>query len=166
MSDRFAVEDLLAPLAAADGAGPDVRGGGSGGSALYLAIKDARTDARLAERNAIASGDAEIDPLMAGLRGWETVRDGATRLFAETKDLQVAAWLTEAWLRTDGFPGVAAGFALMAGLIERYWDDGLHPQEDEDGVETRVAPLFGLFGNSDVGTLLQPLKLLPLSDHA
>jgi type VI secretion system protein ImpA len=168
MTDRFAIEELLAPVIDPDGsagAGPDVRGGGGSGSALYLAIKDARTEARLAERNAITSGDPDSVPLMAGIRGWETVADGGTALLAETKDLQVAAWLTEAWLRTGGFPGIAAGFDLMAGLVERFWDEGLHPQEDEDGIETRVAPLFGLFGNGDVGTLLQPIKLLPLSDQ-
>ncbi len=167
MNDRFAIEELLAPIAGPDGlaAGPDVRGGGSSGSGLYLAIKDARNEARLAERNAITSGDPEAVPLKAGIRAWETVAQGGTALLAETKDLQVAAWLTEAWLRSDGFPGVAAGFDLLAGLVERFWDDGLHPQEDEDGIETRVAPLFGLFGNGDVGTLLQPIKLLPLSDH-
>lgn len=168
MPDRFDVEELLAPVVGPDGSagtGPDVRGGGGNGSALYLAIKDARTEARLAERGAITSGDPDAVPLMAGIRAWETVADGGTALLAETKDLQVAAWLTEAWLRSDGFPGVAAGFDLMAGLVERFWDEGLHPQEDEDGIETRVAPLFGLFGNGDVGTLLQPIKLLPLSDH-
>ena len=168
MIDRFAIEQLLAPIAGPDGlaAGPDVRGGGASGSALYLAIKDARNEARLAERNAITSGDPDAVPLKAGIRAWETVAQGGTALLAETKDLQVAAWLTEAWLRSDGFPGVAAGFDLLAGLVERFWDDGLHPQEDEDGIETRVAPLCGLFGNGDTGTLLQPIKLLPLSDHA
>ncbi|GAA3713733.1 type VI secretion system protein TssA [Sphingomonas cynarae] len=168
MNDRFAIEELLAPIEGPDGltgAGPDVRGGGGSGSGLYLAIKDARNEARLAERNAITSGDPDAVPLLAGIRAWETVAQGGTALLAETKDLQVAAWLTEAWLRSDGFPGVAAGFDLLAGLVERFWNEGLHPQEDEDGVETRVAPLFGLFGNGDVGTLLQPIKLLPLSDH-
>ena len=166
MDDRFAVADLLAPIDGVEGvAGPDVRGGGSAGSSLYLAVKDARAEARLAERDALASGDPDAVPLAAGLGAWRTVADGAVRLLGETKDLQVAAWLTEAWLRLEGFPGVAAGFSLMTGLVELYWDAGLHPQEDEDGIETRVVPLFGLFGNADTGTLLQPLKLLPLSDH-
>lgn len=165
MTDRFAVDDLLAPVVASEdgsaGAGPDMRG-----TALYLSIKDARGDARSAERAALTSGDPDAVPLRAGLRGWDMVAEGGMALLADTKDLQVAAWLTEAWLRSDGFAGLAAGFTLLAGLVERYWDQGLHPQEDEDGVETRVAPLFGLFGNGDTGTLLQPIKLLPLSDHA
>jgi type VI secretion system protein ImpA len=165
MTDRFAVDDLLAPAMASDdgpaGVGPDMRG-----TALYLSIKDARGDARSAERSALISGDPDAVPLRAGMRGWEIVAAGGAALLADTKDLQVAAWLTEAWLRSDGFSGLAAGFTLLAGLVERFWDDGLHPREDEDGIETRVAPLFGLFGNGDTGTLLQPIKLLPLSDHA
>ena len=169
LDDRFAIADLLAPVVSDDGAdgvaGPDVRGGGAAASGLYLEIKDARAEARLAEREALASGDPNALPLAAGLRGWATVVDGAVQLLGATKDLQVAAWLTEAWLRTDGFPGVAAGFALMTGLVELFWDEGLHPLEDEDGIENRVAPLFGLFGHADTGTLLQPLKLLPLTDN-
>ncbi|SFS09742.1 type VI secretion system protein TssA [Sphingomonas jatrophae] len=161
MDDRLGVEALLAPLDG--GVGHDVRSGAQPG--LYLAIKDARSEARVAERDALTSGDPDAAPLLAGLRSWQTVVDGGRRLLSEeAKDLQVAAWLTEAWLRTDGFPGLAAGFALLAGLVERYWDQGLYPQEDEEGVETRVQPLFGLFGSGDTGMLLQPIKLLPLSD--
>lgn len=167
MDDRFAVEALLAPLADdAGGVGADVRDGGPA-AGLYFTIKDARAEARADERAALSSGDPEADPLAAGRRAWETVAAGAAELLGEaTKDLQVAAWLTEAWLRTGGLPGLAAGLDLLAGLVERYWDEGLYPREDEDGIESRVAPLFGLFGSSDQGTLLQPIKLLPLSDRA
>lgn len=159
MHDRFSLETLLAPIDG--GAGQEPRDDPG-----FLDVKDARVEARMAERDALASGDPEADPLRAGQRAWVRVGQGATALLANrSKDLQLAAWLTEAWLRTDGFAGLAAGFALMAGLIDGYWDDGLHPQEDEDGAETRIAPLFGLFGRGDTGTLLQPIKLLPLTDR-
>lgn len=166
MDDRFGLEPLIAPLN--DGAGNDPRGGGGGAhAAAFLSLKDARGEARLAERDALASGDPDVDPLTAGLRHWQAVSAGARALLSEAaKDVQVAAWLCEAWTRTDGFAGLAAGIALLADLVEIYWDEGLHPQEDDDGVETRVAPLFGLFGNADAGTLLQPIKLLSLSDVA
>jgi len=147
------------------GAGADPREDGDD-AAGYLAIKDARATARLAERDALAAGDPDAEPLSAGARAWSEVAEGGAALLAErAKDLQVAAWLCEAWLRLHGFPGLAAGFALMAGLVDRYWDDGLYPLEDEEGAETRVAPLFGLFGRGEAGTLLQPIKLLPLSDR-
>lgn len=163
MNDAPALADLIAPLPEA--AAGDVRGGGPGFD-LYLLVKDERAAARVAEREAIAAGDADVDPLSAGARQWRQVADSGARLLTDhVKDLQVAAWLVEAWLRTDGFAGVADGFALLASLIEAWWDDGLLPAEDEDGIETRVAPLFGLFGRQDTGTLIQPIKLLPLTDR-
>lgn len=161
MIDRFALGSLLAPLDDAGGVGPDPRD-----DPRYLDVKDLRLEARGSERDALVSADPDADPLRAGLRAWEGAADGARTILAErSKDLQLAAWLTEAWLRTDGFPGLAAGLTLMAALVEEHWDAGLHPQEDEDGLETRVAPLFGLFGRGEAGTLLQPIKLLPLTDR-
>ena len=47
--------------------------------------------------------------------------------------------------------------AIIAGLVERYWDD-LFPLPDEDGMETRVAALAGLSGQGYDGTLMQPLR--------
>jgi type VI secretion system protein ImpA len=162
LDDRLAIAELIAALP--DGVGPDLRAGGPG-SELYLAIKDARADARRAERDAVQSGDPEADPLRAGLKPWSEVATGARQLLATlSKDLQAAAWLCEAWLRTEGFPGLAAGFELLAELAERYWDAGLHPEPDEEGEQTRIGPLLALFGRGDNGTLLQPLKLLPLTD--
>ncbi|WP_165374822.1 type VI secretion system protein TssA [Sphingomonas montana] len=170
MDDRFAIATLVAPLddatiLDAGPAGVDLRAGGPG-SELYLRLKDLRAMARSAEREAISAADPEIDPLRAGQHYWqEVVESGHALLAGVAKDLQVASWMCEAWLRTDGFAGLAAGLALLADLIELYWDAGLYPLEDEDGVETRLAALFGLFGRGDAALLLQPIKLLPLSDH-
>ena len=58
---------------------------------------------------------------------WRTVRELALKTLAETtKDLEVAAWLTEAMVRSHGLAGLTAGAQVMAGLAERYWD-GLFP---------------------------------------
>lgn len=160
---RLAIAELFLPLS--DGAGPDLRAGGQGADS-YLSLKDYRADARRAERDALQSGDVDVDPLRAGLKAWGEVSTRAEILLSTTsKDLQVGAWLCEAWLRTEGFPGLAAGIGLLAGLVESWWDEGLHPLEDGDGEETRLAPLIGLFGRGEAGTLLQPIKLLPLTDH-
>src|SRR5271165_7344488 len=46
----------------------------------------------------------------------------ATDLFTKkTKDLQVAAWLTEAWLKQKGFGGLKDGLALCLGLVDKFW---------------------------------------------
>lgn len=160
----FDLDTLLAPIEGDVAAGVDPREGGPG-SDVYLRLKDLRATARLAERDA-AQGEAETDPLRAGVREWDELGASAAELLrTSAKDLEVAAWMTEALLRTAGIQGLADGFATMAGLIERYWDDGLYPAADEDGDETRMAPLFGLFGQGGTGTLLQPLKLVALSDY-
>jgi type VI secretion system protein ImpA len=165
LDDRYGIAAMLIPIADdATGVGADPRGGGPNAE-LYLRLKDLRATARGAEREAIAAGDPTLAPLQAGLRHWVAVIDDGTRYITTfSKDLQVASWIAEAWLRTDSFAGIASGFALMAGLIEQFWDAGLYPVEDEDGVETRLAALFGLFGRGDQPLLLQPIKLLPLSD--
>jgi type VI secretion system protein ImpA len=62
---------------------------------------------------------------------WPQVVDLAQSLLARSRDLRMAVPLTEAMLRTQGFPGLAAGLALIQGLLERQWDT-LHPQLDAD----------------------------------
>lgn len=162
MFERSDVEALLEPIADS-GVGGDVREGGSG-SDTYLRLKDARAAARTAERE--ASNDTGSDPLNAGLNNWSSLADGAMQLLGnDTKDVEIAAWLTEALLRIDYIAGLADGFALLEGLITRYWDAGLWPAADDEGDETRLSALFGLFGRGGTGTLLQPLKLIALSDR-
>ena len=96
---------------------------------------------------------------------WRTVSELATEaLAAHCKDLEIAAWLTEALLRSDGLIGLAAGSRLMAGLAENFWDQ-LFPHPDEEGVATRVAPIAGLNGVGREGTLIQPLRKLALFER-
>lgn len=163
MIERIDVAMLLEPFADRP-CGGDVREGGPG-SDRYLELKDARAAARIAER-AASEAETGTDPLRAGVVAWSTLADGAFELLSgTTKDVEIAAWLTEALLRLGGIAGLADGFALTGGLIERFWTDGLWPAADEDGDETRLAALFGLFGRGGTGTLLQPLKLIALSDR-
>src|SRR5262249_55187402 len=48
-------------------------------------------------------------------------------------------------------------------LVEKYWD-GLYPQPDEEGLETRLAPLAGLNGEDAEGTLLVPITRVPITE--
>jgi type VI secretion system protein ImpA len=90
------------------------------------------------------------------------VRELALKTLAETtKDLEVAAWLTEAMVRAHGLPGLTAGAQIMAGLAERYWD-GLFPLPDDYGMETRVSPVTGLNGRDGNGSLIQPINMIVL----
>src|SRR5262249_53142662 len=88
---------------------------------------------------------------------------GTKALVEQTKDLEITAYLIEALVRLHGFAGLRDGFRLARELVESYWD-GLYPQPDEDGLETRVAPLTGLNGDDAEGTLLVPIARVPITE--
>jgi len=151
------IDALLQPIAGDAPAGTDIRADVSPTS-VYYQLKDARSGARAAERAAAA--DAEEGGL---LPEWRSVLELAPRVLAEqAKDLEVAAWYIEALVRAYGFAGLRDGFVLSRRLVEEYWD-GLFPEPDEDGIETRVAPFSGLNGEGGDGTLIQPIRKIPLS---
>lgn len=62
-------------------------------------------------------------------------------LETRSKDLQVAGWLTEAWIHRHGFPGLEQGLRLLGGLCQGFWDS-VHPSLEEDGSpDARLAPI-------------------------
>ncbi len=155
------LEALLAPISDEAPAGADVRTDFSPASS-YFRLRDARAEARAAERAADANPGGDN----AAPDAWRNVRSLAAKILTDqAKDLEAAAWLTEALVRSDGLAGLAFGASLIGGLVERYWDQ-LYPMPDEDGMETRVAPVTGLNGEGGDGTLSQPLLKLPLFNDA
>jgi len=155
--EGFDLAALLAPISEEAPAGTDLRTDYSPDS-LYYRLRDARAEARATER-AIEGGettDSGTPPQ------WRTITElGIEAIATRSKDLEIAAWLTEASLRGDGLAGFTAGVRLMKGLVETFWDD-LFPLPDEDGIATRVAPLMGLNGVSGMGSLIQPLARVDL----
>ena len=152
------LEKLLAPLDSGDGgAGTDLRGDFSATSP-YQRLRDARASARADERARDADGDAE--PQDAA--GWRDVLAvGEVALTTQSKDLEVAAWMTEALVRRDGMAGLTFGAQLMSGLVSGFWD-AIFPLPDEDGLEGRSSPIEGLSGSGADGTVMQPLRRLPI----
>ncbi|AFQ50601.1 type VI secretion system protein TssA [Burkholderia cepacia] len=63
---------------------------------------------------------------------WRAVERLALALTERTKDLRVVAYLARSWTEQHGIPGYADALAVVAGLLERGWDD-LHPRLDADG---------------------------------
>ncbi len=161
MQPRIEVEALLDAIGDDAPAGQDPRTDVSPAS-HYFRLRDARADARAAERQTDSDSTRP-----SGAENWQLVREHALDILGTVgKDIEVAAWLTEALVRLDGVDGLADGAWLMAGLVERYWDAGLHPLPDEDGIEGRVSPLAGLNGIGADGTLMQPLRKLVLFGRA
>lgn len=128
-----------------------------GAQSVYYRLRDARSDARAAER--AADADISLEPEVG--QHWRNVLQLAQAALGKTRDLEIAAWLTEALVRESGLPGLVEGARLIEGLAREFWDP-LYPLPDEDGMETRVAPVAGLNGVGGDGTLIQPLRKLAL----
>jgi type VI secretion system protein ImpA len=156
--DPIDLEALLAPLEAGEaGAGEDLREDFSPASP-YQRLRDARAAARAEERARDSEGEVDTVPA----EGWRDVaRIGQEALAKRAKDFEIAAWLTEALVRQHGLPGLAAGAKLITGLCEQYWEWGF-PRPDDEGLDGRAAPVGGLAGSGGDGTVMQPLRRLPL----
>jgi type VI secretion system protein ImpA len=155
------LEAMLAPIPGDRPTGVDVREDFTP-SSIYFRLRDARSDARDAERQAESpdpdnpGGATGNDEALQGR--WRPVATlAASALKEATKDLEIATWLTEALVRTSGLTGLTTGAAIIGGLCERYWDE-VFPMPDDAGMETRVAAIAGLSGQGVDGTLMQPLR--------
>ena len=156
--DPIDLEALLAPLPnGIDGAGTDLRQDFSI-SSHYQRLRDARAAARAEER----TRDVEADSEGAESKSWQDViLIGQEALQSHSKDIEVAAWVTEGLVRLQGLSGLADGARLIEGLCNGFWEAGF-PQPDEDGMEVRSSPIGGLSGVKGDGTVMQPLRRLPL----
>lgn len=68
---------------------------------------------------------------------WPKVARLSTKVLCQdSKDLQVACWLTEGLSQQHGIPGLLAGVRYLTAFIGQYWDS-CWPKIDEDGAEIR-----------------------------
>ncbi|PHR89134.1 MAG: type VI secretion system protein TssA [Moritella sp.] len=154
------IEDIALPINGELPCGLDPRSDTSPLSQYYR-LKEVRTRTRADERSALIGIDSD-ETMNDFVREWSPIKDEIPQILAqETKDLEYCAWLIEALCRTDGFAGLTIGFTLAHQLISQFWD-GLYPSPDEDGLETRIAPLLGLNGFEGEGVLLMPILSIPL----
>jgi type VI secretion system protein ImpA len=137
-------DDLLKPIEGSNPGGANLRY-----DPIYDKIKEARREAAQPPPG-MTEQDRKVadNPLVIKLT--------TDLLTQKTKDLQVAAWLTEALLKSQGFGGLKDGLALCYGLVEGFWDT-LYPELDDGDAQGRGAPL------GFVGTKLDiPVKLVPI----
>ncbi|MBI2771784.1 MAG: type VI secretion system protein TssA [Burkholderiales bacterium] len=146
------LEPLLAPIPGDSPCGPSVRY-----DPAFLALRQARSedDASLPMRE-------WERPLKKA--DWRAVAHECTTLIAgRSKDIQLAAWLCDAWTRQHHAAGFAAGAKLLLALVERYWDT-VHPVIEDGDNEARVAPFVWMNEALPLTLKLQvPLMFLP--DH-
>lgn len=150
------LEQLLAPIDDDKGVGPDLR---EERTAEYTDLRQTRRDATKAEKDAAIDPERHAD----AYSHWKSIsRLAPTILSKQSKDLEVAASYTEALIRLEGLDGLLAGSQLINALVEKYWQDLYPLPDDEDGLETRMKPLIGIFGGDREGTLKQAVSQLAL----
>lgn len=79
-------------------------------------------------------------------------------LKTRSKDLQVAAWLTDAWLHLEGAGGLARGLELVLMLTRSFWDN-LYPQIHKDGFELRIVPYEWINAKLSEEALYVPISM-------
>lgn len=144
----FAVDldQLLAPIAPNKPAGADLR---------YDPVYDRIRNLRREEDSKLPQGVWETDRKRAD---WNAVASECLEVLEiKSKDLQVAAWLSEAWVHLHGFAGAAEGFRLMHAMCDAFWSD-LYPQIQDGDAEFRIGPIVWLNDRLPV-----TLKLIPLT---
>jgi type VI secretion system protein ImpA len=120
-------DELLNPIDGPNPSGADVR------YTLYDAIKEARR-----EEAVPPPGMTERDRKVAD--NALVIKLTTEALTQKTKDLWLAAWLTEASLKKRGFGGLKDGLVLSRELVEKFWDT-LYPAMEDGDAELRAAPL-------------------------
>lgn len=119
---------LLSPISAEQPTGDSLRY-----SEVYDQIKEARRE----DDPTLPQGVWQTKLKQAD---WATVEAASIEaLTTRSKDLQIGAWLLEAWFHLHGMVGVRDGLVLLRELCERYWDD-LYPELGQ-GLEARTAPI-------------------------
>ncbi len=125
----FDLESVLTPISAGKPAGEPLRYSGT-----YEAVEEARRE----DDPALPQGVWKTGLKRAD---WAAVaRLCQEALETRSKDLQLAAWLLEAWVRLDGLPGATRGLTLLTGLCESFWES-VHPLPQDGDLEYRLAPL-------------------------
>lgn len=147
MSEPFDFEKFLKPISKSAPCGDDVR---------YESIYDEISEAR-----------REDDPnLPQGI--WTTALKKAdwnqvitlceATLCKRSKDLQVAAWLAEAYLQRDGIPGLTRGLQLIGMISDTYWEQ-VYPLIVDGDLEFRLSAFEWLNQK-----LIERIYLIPLTN--
>jgi len=137
-------DDLLNPIPGENPSGANLR---------YAPVFDKIKEARRADDDA-PQGDWQFERKTADYA--VVIKLAGEALATKSKDLQVAAWLTEAILRKEGFAGLKAGLELIKGLVENFWDT-LYPELDDGDAEMRAAPLEWLGTHMETALRSVPL---------
>jgi len=153
-------QGLLAPKkpdspAGSDLHGTDLNSTNLNSTDLFLLTRDIRNAARDNERLRAQGNACDNTRLRAQ---WQQVANQCCTLITHSKDLDVCAWLMEAWSRLNGLRGIADGCTLYREVLTQFWDCLFPAPESADDMAARVSALNALNGGSRTGTLVEAIN--------
>ncbi len=132
----------------------------SGQSLRYDPVYDKIREARRAEEELQLSEEASKKDVWAHAikkADFVVVTKLATEALSKrSKDLQIAAWLTEALLVQERIAGLTQGLNLLRGLLENFWDT-LYPEVEDGDLEMRAGPIEWVGAHLDLQVRKVPL---------
>ncbi|NNF00951.1 MAG: type VI secretion system protein TssA [Pyrinomonadaceae bacterium] len=138
------LETLLKPISDENPAGESVR---------YSGVYDEINEARRADDD-LNLGEWEHELKVADYK--KVIEIATNTLANETKDLQIAAWLSESLIREHGFAGLRDSLKLMSGLIDNFWETAF-PEVDEGDEEGRANAIEWMDREAAFSTLKAPI---------
>jgi type VI secretion system protein ImpA len=137
-------EGLLNPIPGDNPSGKTLRYDG-----VYDKIREARR-----EEDVLPQGDWSREVKKADFP--LVIKLACEALSTKSKDLQLAAWLTEAVMFRDHIRGLQEGLDLLRGFMETFWDT-LYPEIEDGDLEFRAGPLGWVGSKLDVAVRRLPL---------
>ncbi|MEO8648260.1 MAG: type VI secretion system ImpA family N-terminal domain-containing protein, partial [Acidobacteriota bacterium] len=119
------LDTLLQPISEEAPAGESLR---------YSGIYDEITDARRAD-DTMNQGAWQTEVKYADYR--RVIDIAVPALQKQSKDLQIASWLSESLIRQHGFTGLRDSLKLLTGFQDIFWDT-MQPEVDEGDMEGRA----------------------------
>ncbi len=149
---QFDADTLLSPISADDPTGPSLR---------YEGTYDLIAGLRREDDPTLAQGIWKTELKKAD---WpRTAQTCIGAIESKSKDIQIAAWLLEAWLHLHGFAGIREGLHVIAELCDIYWDR-LHPDLEDGDVEYRLAPIYWIDDKLSIAARLIPITAPDLEE--
>jgi type VI secretion system protein ImpA len=122
-------DDLLNPIPGDNPSGVNLRY-----DRIYDQIKEARTE----DDESIPTGAWQRTPKKADLP--LVIKLAGEALATKSKDLQLAAWLTEAHVRREGLALIQPCFQLFRDLQEQFWET-VYPEMEDGDAGMRAMPI-------------------------
>ena len=144
----ISLSNLLDPIPGDDICGTDLS---------FSSAFDEIREARRQDDPTLAQGDWEADLKTAQ---WPRVKDVCEEILgSQSKDMQVAAWYTEAMARLKGFEGLTQGLQVMDSLVNDFWEF-CYPSYDPDDLDERAGKIEWL--NNQMPLVIREI---PLTDR-